>query len=650
MKNIFIFINVLLFIGINNIAFAQFDSKDKKAIAAFEKAIGHLNYYKLDLAKEAVDEAIKRDPNFSDAYLLRAEIFQELKWEEKVLEDYNKVLEINPDKRPIIFLNVAEIELRKGNYASAKDKLEKFSKYPNLRQEDYELCQLFLTNCNFALEAIKKPVAFNPINLGEAINTVYSEYFPTLTVDGQTILFTRRIPIETKEGAPQQEDFYISMKKNNHWVKAIPMGEPINTPFNEGAPTLSADGRVLIFTACAGASNDYGEGRNGFGSCDLFYSIRNGNKWSEPKNMGSPINTPMWESQPSLSADGRTLYFLRANKRQGQNEQDIYVAHLQNNEKWSNPVKLPNNINTKYREESVFIHPDGVTLYFSSSGHPGMGSSDIYVTKKISDTAWENPKNLGYPINTYNEEHSFFVSSDGKTAYFASNRPNGFGENDIYYFDLPESAQAVSVTYMTGKTFDEKTRKTLTVSLELIDLESGESVYKTKSDPTNGKFLVVLPTNKNYALNASADGYLFYSEHFELKNQPDAKPYQKDVALQPITVGNTMVLRNIFFDTDQYDLKPESQIELNKMIEFLNNNPTIIIEIQGHTDNSGTIEHNQVLSKNRAKSVYDYLILNGIEEQRLSYKGFGSSQPLESNDTEIGKATNRRTECKILAN
>ncbi|MDD4848239.1 MAG: OmpA family protein [Bacteroidales bacterium] len=648
MKKIYFIVGVLFLMLFCGELQAQFDSQNKKAIESFKKAVNFLNYYKLDLAKESVEEAIRRDPNFSDAYLLQAEIYQELQWDEKVLESYLKVLELNPNKHPLIYLNVSEMEMEQGKYVEAKDHLILFLQFTNQRKEDQEIAQLLLRNCRFAIEAIKHPVAFEPINLGEAINTRFSEYFPVLTVDGKTLLFTRRIPVSMQTGAPQQEDFYVSQKVNNQWVKAIDMGDPINTEMNEGAPTLSADGRMLIFTACGGAGNDYGEGRDGCGSCDLFYTIRSGNRWSKPKNMGAPINTSLWESQPSLSADGRTLYFLRANKRQGPHDQDIYITHLQDNGKWTTPMKLPANINSPYREESVFIHPDGQTLYFSSCGWAGMGSSDIYKTTKISDTLWTDPKNLGYPINTFNEEHSFCVSSDGKVAFFASDREGGFGENDIYYFDLPEEVQAVPVTYMTGKTFDVQTRHTLTAQLELIDLESGKTVYKTTSDPTNGKFLVVLPTNKNYALNAGTDGYLFYSEHFELKEQPNAQPYYKDVPLQPIMIGEKMVLRNIFFDSDQYDLKPESQAELNKMVAFMQKNPTIKIEIQGHTDNSGVAAHNQILSENRAKSVFQYLVSKGIASQRLSYKGMGSSQPIESNLSEEGRSANRRTEYKII--
>lgn len=628
-----------------------YDTKNKKAIEEFEKALKQYHYYKLDMAKASIENAIKHDPNFSDAFLLQAEIYRELKWTEKVLESYYKVLELNPQKWPTLYLVTAELEVNMGKYQEAKQKLEKFLTFPNREKEDVELGNLLLKNCDFAIEAMKNPVEFDPINVGEGINTRFSEYFPNVTVDGKMMLFTRRVPIDpSTNGSPEQEDFFISQFYGGVWAPATPMGSRINTAFNEGAPSLSADGRMLIFSACVGSGNTYGENREGFGSCDLFYSIREGTRWSEPKNMGAPINTSLWESQPSLSADGRTLYFIRGNKRQGNNAQDIYVSNLQDNGKWSNPVKLPDNINTPYREESVFIHPDGQTLYFSSNGHVGMGNSDIYVTKKLTDSTWSTPKNMGYPINTFNEEHSFFVSSNGQNAYFSSNREGGFGENDIYCFELPKAVQATPVTYMTGKSFDAQTRKIMPASIELIDLETGKTVYQTKSDPVNGKFLIVLPTNRNYALNASAEGYLFFSKHFELKKQPDAKPYYKDIALQPISIGETMVLHNILFEKDQYAIKPESKIELDKLVIFLNSNKTIKLEIQGHTDNTGTIQHNQILSENRAKAVYDYIISKGIDPQRLSHRGFGFSRPIEVNncDSDTVRLINRRTEFKII--
>jgi outer membrane protein OmpA-like peptidoglycan-associated protein len=328
---------------------------------------------------------------------------------------------------------------------------------------------------------------------------------------------------------------------------------------------------------------------------------------------------------------------------------DIWYSTLKTDGSWGAPVNIGNKINTRGEEESVFIHPDGKTLYFSSNGHVGMGGLDIYVVRKNADGVWGTPVNLGYPINTYGDENSLLVNGAGSLAYFASDRPGGFGGLDLYQFELYDAARPDKITYMKGKVYDAKTKKPLGAHFELIDLATAKQVMTSDANSGNGEFLVTLPVDKNYALNVSQSGYLFYSENFSLKELTDkTKPFLMDVPLQSIDTGSVVELKNIFFETAKFDLKPESKVELNKLVTFLTLNKTMRIELSGHTDNVGDKKMNLTLSENRSKSVYDYLIANGIDAKRLSYRGYGDTLPKVKNDSDENRAINRRTEFKVI--
>lgn len=366
-------------------------------------------------------------------------------------------------------------------------------------------------------------------------------------------------------------------------------------------------------------------------------------------NLGERINSYYWESQPSLAADGRTLYFVRGKSTaRGIREQDIWVSHLSVDGVWQKPRKIEGEVNTAFEEESVMIHPDGETLYFSSNGHPGMGGLDIYMSKKRADGSWGKPVNLGYPINTHGNENSLLVSASGELAYFASDRDGGAGGLDLYRFIMPEAARPNVVTFAKGVVFDALSYKKLEASFEMIDLETGNVVSSSMSNPKSGEFLVSLPVDHDYALNVSREGYLFYSANFSLKDVDTAEPYALEVPLEKIKPGGKGVLNNIFFDTDSYALKAESKVELEKLVEFMTLNRHTRIEIGGHTDNVGSETANQALSENRAKSVVSYLVENGVEAWRLSAKGYGESQFISTNDTDEGRSKNRRTEFMII--
>lgn len=663
MKKLFNILNIVSFLFIYSCAVAQphgeYTSGNKKAVKYYEAGVKAYEEFdpktRMRNIKGAMDnfnKAIKTDPDFVEAYLFRSQVYQDLGQVDPAVDDLRKVVELNPNFFPNAFFFIAQLEFSRGHYEEAKSAAEKYISFPRIPADLKARGEYMLENCKFAIDAMKHPVPFNPVNLGPGVNTERPEYFPTLTGDDQMLLFTRDVLDANAVQGGHQEDFFFSIKRGNEWTQARSISSRINTEYNEGAPTLATDGQIIIFTACElGDTDDYGENRNGFGSCDLFFTRKMGREWSVPVNLGEPINSSWWESQPSLAADGKTLYFVRKTRgRDGNFNSDIYMAELNENGEWNRPQRLPDNINTDKTEASVMIHPDGQTLYFSSNGHIGMGGLDIYVSRKLADGKWSDPVNLGYPINTFAEDNSLLVSADGNLAFFASDRPGGFGELDLYSFELPDQFKPQRTTYLKGTVFDSKTKNPLQAKFLLIDLHTGEVVVESYSSRELGEFLVAIATNKDYALNVSRPGYKFYSQNFsftEKKGQTD--PFLIDIPLDPLDAGTATVLENVFFDLDKSTLRPESKIELDKLYDFLMANPKLKVEIAGHTDSRGDKKHNLELSQDRAKSVVDYLVKKGIDPARLVPKGYGDTKPKIPNaQTEEEHQKNRRTEYIIL--
>jgi len=627
----------------------KYGTENKKAIKLYEEGKGFYDLRKNDLAELSLLQAIEKDPNFAEAELLLAYVYTENNNTEKAIEHYQKSININPNLFPEAHASLGLLQFEIGSYADAKKNLENYLTYKDspLMMKPYAISAL--KNCEFAMEAIKKPVPFEPINLGKGVNTELPEYFPALSADNKYLLFTRRLNDKATYSG-YNEDFFISKFDGNNWMLAQPL-QGINSLNNEGAPTISPNGQFLIFTSCEDPFEGYGQGRTGLGSCDLFYAYNIGGKWTNPKNLNNPINTMHWETQPSFSSDGKTLYFVRGLKtRGGIKNQDIYTSELSEEGIWSIPERLSEVVNTVGREESVFIHPDGKTLYFSSDGHVGMGGLDIYMTQKDENGVWSTPVNLGYPINTFNDENSLLVDAEGNFAYFASDREGGFGSLDLYKFKLPENIKPNMVTYLAGKVYDAETKEVLPARFELIDLKTGKVAIQSYADEKTGAYLVCLPINQDYALNVSHEGYMFHSENFTLTGGTVTQPFEKNVGMKKIKVGESVVLKNVFFETAKFDLKDRSRVELDKLVAFLVKNPKMKIELGGHTDNMGDKKMNQVLSENRAKAVFEYLVKKGINADRLSTKGYGDTMPIADNGTEDGRAENRRTEFKITAN
>ena len=613
----------------------QVSSTNKQAQKAYEQARQYISYKLFDKAISELNQAVALDNSFLAAYQQLGDLYRKSGNFSKALNNYRKILEIDPEFHPLTYFGIAESELNTGDYANAKQHFNKYLTYPDLSTLSKEKINKYISDCTFSLEALKRPVLFKPVNMGPAINTTEDEYLPVITADEEMIIFTRQ--------ANRNEDFYKSIKRNGEWSASEFLSKEINTSnFNEGAQNISPDGNYLFFTGC--------NRPDGLGRCDIYISKREGNDWSKPFNIGGPVNTAGWESQPSISADGRTLYFV-STRQGGYGGYDIWSSELNSDGTWSGPVNLGPDINTAYDEQSPFIHPDNESLYFSSNGWPGLGNKDLFLSRKAysgeKQTGWQKPENLGFPINTFAEESGLSISNSGKLAFFSSNQKEGYGKLDIYSFELPEKMKPKTVTYVKGKVFDNTSKEELEAQIQITNLKNEKTIYDEITDPENGQFLATLPAGNSYGLTVSKEGYLFYSQNFTLTGDHENKPFSIEVPLQKIEIGGMVILNNIFFETNKYDLLPESKTELQQLIFFLKENPTISIEIGGHTDNIGEDESNLILSKNRAKTVYEYLIINKIPLKNISFKGYGESQPISDNTTEQGRKNNRRTEFKI---
>jgi len=620
-------------------------AQDKKAAKLFEEAQKYYSMQENKKAQEKLVEAISRDSQFVDAYLLMADLYNEIDSTELQIQALTQAISIDDKKFPKAFYVLGNAYSRIGKYEEAAIAYQKFlGTAPGDKLK--EKVEKRIRDCYVAAELLKNAVPFQPENVGDAVNTSMDEYWPSLTIDEKTLIFTRLVPIDNQPNelmARYQEDFYESVETDGVWGKAQPL-KSVNTNQNEGAQSVSADGKLIFFTAC--------NREKGYGSCDIYFTRQVNGHWTKPQNAGEPVNSGAWESQPSVSANGEYLYFV-SNRKGGKGGMDIWRCHLKGYYQSGRPVwgKLENlgdSVNTNGNEMSPFIHADGVTLYFASDNWPGLGGNDLFVTRLKHDSVWSSPKNLGYPINSYKDEQGMIVDASGSYAYYSSDCPGSHGV-DIYRFRLNEDVQPTPVSYVKGRVFDRSTGKSMCTEVELIDMEKDQVISRTESGNENGEFLLCLPLGKEYAFNVSKKGYLFFSENFSLKQMRQiADPINLEIGLNPIDVGNSTVLRNIFFETDSYELLDQSKAELTRLISFLIQNPEVSIEIGGHTDNVGTAEYNRILSENRAKAVCRYLVDAGIGEERLSYKGYGFDVPVANNQTAEGRARNRRTEFKIV--
>jgi outer membrane protein OmpA-like peptidoglycan-associated protein/tetratricopeptide (TPR) repeat protein len=624
---------LLLFIG--SVVLAR---PDRRIQRWFEEARQHLYRQEYAQAISLCEQILDRDSAFLDARLLLADIYYETGNSEREIIHLKEALKIS--HMPLILRRLGEAYYSIGSYSEA---LACFEKYMNEAEPDKNLkneVQRKTESCRFALHAMQNPVEFHPERLPHTVNSAFDEYWPSLSIDQQELVITRLI---REPGKRAQEDFYISRLAPDGWEKAVPVPD-INTSSNEGAQSLSADGKVLFFTACNRAG--------GMGSCDIYYSVRRNGRWGSPVNPGSPLNTASWEAQPSISSDGRFLYFT-SNRPGGKGEKDLWRAEcLGFNRKgelrWDNPENLGDSINTPGNETSPFIHAGNTGFYFASDDHLGMGGFDLFVSHILNDSVFSAPENLGYPINTFNDEQGLHISADGFTAFFSSARDSISGL-DIFAFKLDESMRPNPATYVKARVSDAETNEPVQALIHLVNLADRGEPDRAELTDEQGNLLLCLQAGKNYSFSVSKEGYLFYSNTFDLRESRHYyDPYQLEIALVAVKAGAEMDLHNIYFKTDSFNILPESETELQELVAFLKDNPSIEAEIQGHTDNTGPAANNLELSNKRAQSVMDYLVLHGIDKRRLESAGYGEEKPVAGNDTEEGRRMNRRTTIKIL--
>lgn len=599
---------------------------------------------------------------------------------EKALGYFEKVLELAPTQFSDIHYLIGNCLQFNSEWDKASTEYIKYQSYLLLQKDTkekrfaYSEVMKRIEECNNGKEVCKAPIRVFIDNLGSIVNTAYVDYTPVISADEDMLMFTSRRPTTTGGAIDPNcdeyfEDIYRTYNFDGQWDTPTNLGPPINTIGHDATVNLSPDGQKLLVYI-----DNKGEG-------NIWESQLSGENWTAPIKLPSSINSKYHESSASYSYDGNTLYFV-SYRPGGIGGGDIYYVIKDKKGNWgSEAYNIGAPINTIYDEESVFMMPDGKTMYFSSKGHKTMGGFDIFKTTLDSLGRWSEPENIGSPINGADDDLTFVIAASGKHAYYSSVKKQGYGSRDIYMISflgqeknpslsvednliacltapISETSSLVSanveiktsaLTVLKGIILDAVTKTPLAATITLTDNATGKELANFKSNSKTGKYLVTLPAGKNYGIAVKNDGYLFHSENFEI---PASSSYQEiviDIPLKNVSVGSRIVLKNVFYDFNKATLRNESQTELNLLIKLLNDVPTMRIELSSHTDNKGTEKYNLDLSERRSTAVVEYLVTHGIDAKRLESKGYGFSDPLAPNDTEAGRQMNRRTEFKILS-
>ncbi|WP_246010702.1 OmpA family protein [Hymenobacter perfusus] len=623
---------------------AKLSTTNTKARNLWEKAQEQAKARDFNKAIETLTQLNQKFPSLGEPYVLRGSLLKAMGENQQAFEAYRDGLAKLPVEASHSndYFTLGELAMTFGEYETAAESYKKYLKTAAKSQRNGPRAQRQLLNCEFARKAMAAPTGIQPERLAEPLNTFRFQYFPALTADSRFLLFTGRPTAESGE------DLFVSRQN-----KDGSMGDPasisaaINTSYNEGAGSISGDGKTLVFASCDRPSS--------VGNCDLYISRRTGNVWSKPQNLGRNVNSPEWDSQPTLSADGRTLYFT-STRRGGKGQEDIYVTTLNADGNWAPARNLGAPVNTSGKDMAPFIHASGTTLYYVTDGLVGMGGLDVYRCEQLAADKWSSPQNLGYPLNTFENEASLFISSDNRRGFCSRSKttvPGVKQERDrpveLFGFEVPKEVRARETsTYTQGRVFDAFTKKPIRADVQLYDLNTDELVQYVGSDAENGEYTVVLNEGRQYAMYAAADKYLMRSLSFDYSDKRSFDPLTLDIYLEPVRSGRSIVLNNLFFDSKEFALKPKSRTELNRLVAFMKQYPDIQVEVSGHTDDVGSDDDNQVLSQNRAKSVYTYLLSQGVKAQRLRFKGYGETKPLNPNDSDEHRQQNRRIELRIL--
>lgn len=620
----------------------KYSTTSRRAIENYKEAVTAFELGDYGAALNNLSRAKRADSQFIEAYLLEAQVHEQL-------GNYSKAYELNLAANAIdsSFFALTQLfagrcALKAGMHEQAIIQLERYLSRKAVPPYRKMQAEQMLRSAQFARYAVGHPVKIAPKPLPTTVNSIHDAYFPSLSADELTLTFTKLMPLPgmpiSRNRDYMQEDLYITHRValDSAWNVAEPIGDPVtSSDANEGAQSITADGKRMYFTKCQA-------------QCNIYYSDKNDSgEWSRPRALPTPVNlTNSSDKQPSISSDGHTLYFT-SNRSGGKGGYDIWRTALLPEGRWTTPENLGDTINTPGDEQCPFIHFDNQTLYFSSNWHPTIGLQDIFMSRRKGKKGWTTPQNLGYPINTPYDDIGLIVSPRAKDAYYASNRRSEWGL-DLYTFELPDSLRPTPVSYVRAKAVDQQTKNFVPAECQLIALTTGDTLMSPIAD-ANGVFLVCLPRGERYGLFASHDGYLDHSEHFDFKAMHDATaPLQLRFEMIPIKVGNTITLRNVFFELDSDTLAKESYHELNRLVSTMRRYPRMRIQIEGHTDNSGTPSYNLDLSERRAQSVKRYIVDTGISPLRIQCVGYGQTRPAADNASEKGRAANRRTECRIM--
>lgn len=618
MKQILFYLIALLFLNLQ--AFGQADKLTKKGDAAFEQR----SYFDaLKLYEQALGE------NKQDAYLnwRVAQCYLITAPKTKALLYANEAVKNSANPTPEMYGTLAQALQLNHQF----DKAIEYYKKSDPSNKNKKYVTKLIGECNNGKYYMSDPKDYKITNAGAQVNTEYPEYLPYITADRFKLFFTSRRPGST--GGKKEydglvfEDIYISNNKGGAWDAPYNPGAPLNSEVHDACIGLADDGQMMfVYKSINGG--------------DIYTSELKGTKWTKPEPM--PINSEFFETCVTISSDERTLMFVR---KVMDGSRDIYTCNRTAGGTWAKPRKVEN-INTEYDEDAPFLHPDGKTLYFSSKGHSTMGGYDIYKSERTA-TGWGAPKNMGYPLNTAADDVYFILSADGKVGFYSSEKEGGYGKTDIYSIRMPVDEKPPELSLLKGVIKD-ATGKPIEADITITDNVSKEIVAKLHSNEATGEYLLALPAGKNYGIAIEKQGHLFYSENVYELSSKGYKEIVKDIKLPTTSKGSKTALRNLFFDSGKAELKPESTTELDRLAKFLTDNPSVKIEIAGHTDNTGDPAANKALSEKRAQNVVGYLTTKGIAKARLLAAGYGSSQPVASNDIPDGRQQNRRTEIKVL--
>ncbi len=611
-------------------------SQDKKALKYFQQAT---ELYKArkdpDKTKSLLENAIDADPEFVDAYLLQGKV-AERRHDDKLMEQsFLKTIELCPDADAEMYFQLGWMYYDAKKYKDAEKQLKKFLEFDKLNETHAKKAEDLLVKAKL----MAHPVPFDPKPVHD-ISTSDPEYLPYISPDNEFAFFTRRYDMQDKNsvtGMQSVEKFMLAERlAPGEYSKGTPLPLPFNSKKsnNEGGASVTIDNQHLFFTV--NINNNF----------DICTSDFVDGHWTPIRNLGPNVNDPkQWDSQPSISSDGKTLYFASA--RDSSSGTDIYRTTKDANGNWTKAVKLSSKINTNGNEKSPFIHPDNHTLYFSSDSLPGLGGFDIFMTRLDNAGNWSTPVNLGYPINTEADEVGFFVSTDGKKGYFASNKFGGSGGYDIYSFDLYDAVRPDTVLLVKGVVADESEKAPVDAKVEIKDVVT-KKITRIDADSVTGRYAAVVKFDNDLMLSVKKKGYAFESQYLSSRNSSH-EPVKVDLGIKKLELGEQYTLHDILFSTNSYEMNDTIKAVLDNFSDFLKENPSIKLELQGHTDNVGNADDNFTLSNNRAKTVFDYLVKNGIASGRLTYKGFGDTKPVASNATEEGRARNRRTVFVVTA-